>query len=779
MGKALKIIGICLGAFILFMVLAVGLGPYVIPWGSMITDAVEDATGRKASVEQVSVSLIGGLEVEIKGLVVQDLPAYGARPLLKLDSLHIQVSLTPLLASKMVVEKTLIQGLEVSLVKDKQGRLNWRDMPARSDEKVEVEVEEPDFVDDGTLIVTSAQVLGSKIFLHNLATGKSGVLPLNKMDLNSDLSAGGASGGLSLDLTGFKLQASASSQGYDQDLKVKDLQVDLDIQLAPLAQVLSVLRPGLKASGSLGFKLRAQGPLSAVAIKASGLAQALKLSGPATGGKEFSLPRARLLANLTLDWPGKLVQIRELKLISKAAGLISRLQGRLGWEESLGQSDATYHQEAELDKLFTVLSPLLPMPLKAQGVASKDVRFRGAGKGAMEIVGKSRAMGVVVSTPALPQPFREPKFLADFRILIEDEGDEIELTRMNITSRAARLGITGKMKRDHGKLEAKLDIKGDYLNFNRLPMVQMHQAKQAQRKARAAAQAKASAKPVKAAEGQAAGIDPAAGIRKALAGKKLEAKLKLAKVVFKSYNIKALRAELEIKDQKIELDDVSCKVLGGGLDLEAEMDFAQAKPASQFQAKGENLKVTPQLFRSLQDDFFLFALPLSSLSGVFSLETELQGKGLGSGQLFSSLKGKGELKARDEVTVGLDFLENMPGGGMLWEQVLRHIPRRFAKMQGEYTIGNGRVNYDLLLKDANKEVDLEIVGSTGLLDHTVDAQLKISGKALGRDLRRVLAPDGTFPIMLGGTLDKLEPKVDLPGGGLAPVQNLLQQLFNR
>ncbi len=781
MGKALKIIGICLGVLVLFLVLALAVGPYVIPWGSIVTGAIEDATGRKASVEEVSVSLIGGLEVNIKGLVVQDLPAYGKRPLVKLDSLHSQLSLTPLLASKMVVETTLVKGLEVSLVKNKQGRLNWRDMPSRPGEKVEVDAGEPDFMDDGALIVSSARVEGSKFFLNNLATGQSAVLPLNQMDLQSDLSTGGASGNMTLDLPGFKLSASGSSQGYDEDLKVKDLKVDLALNLEPLAQVLSVLRPGLEASGDLGFKLRAQGPLNAVKIQASGLAQALKLKGPATKGKEFRLPRAQLAAEMTLDWPGKLADIKLMKFTSKAAGLSYRLQGRLGWEESLGKSDAIYHQEADLHKLLTVLAPLLPMPVKAQGVGSKDIRFKGIGKGAMEIVGKSRALGVVISTPALPEPYREPKFVADYRILIKDEGKEIELTRMNISSRAARLGMTGKMKADDDQIEAKLDIKGDYLNLNRLPMMQARQAKKnlAKPGAKAGGEPAAAAKTAKPAPTGKAAEDPAAGIRKALAGKELEAEVNLGKLIFKSYNIKNLKAKLEVKDQKIELDEVSAQVLGGKLDLEAAMDFAQAQPASQFEIKADDLRVEPNFFRTLQDDFPLFALPVGSLSGVFDLDTEMKGQGLSPEELLASLKGKGELEAQDTVTVGLDFLDNLPGGGALWGQVLGRIPRRFAKMEGKYTMGGGRVNYDLLLKAGNDEVNMEIAGSTGLLDGSVDAQIKVSGDALGRDFKRFLGPDGTFPIMLSGTLHKPQPKVDLPAGGLAPAQNLLQQLFKR
>lgn len=779
MGKALKIIGICVGVLLALLVIAVAVVPYVIPWGSILTGAVSDGTGRPASVQEVSLSLWGGLEVEVKGLVVQDLPRWGPRPLLKLERLRLQADLLPLLASKVVVRDAAVQGLEVSLVKDPRGRINWQDMPAHRVGEATAEPEAPGPLAEGNVLVSRARVEGARLYLRNLATGQSGELPLNKLELTSDLGAGGASGRLDLEMPGLQLKVTGRSQGLGADLKVEQALVEMEMDLAPLAQRLSSLQPGLKGAGKVRFRLRAAGPPSGLAIKAQGTAQNLLLSSRAMANRPFRLSNARLQADLTLDLPGNLAQVRRLEFVSQEAGLSYRLTGRLGWGESLGQSDARYHQETDLAKLSQVLAPVLPWPLSAQGTGSKDVRLKGVGQGAMELVGQSRAQGVVVQSPLLAEPYRDPKFLADYTLLLSNDGQRLEIKRFDLASSAARLGLTGRLKKQGRKIEAKLKLAGQFLDLNRLPLGQpRRQARPvAQGKSRQAA--KAAGQAAAPAQGKPTAADPAARLRQALAGKELEADIRLDRVLLASYRFSNLQAKLELNDGKLKLERLSCGVLDGQVDLAGSLDSAQAQPASRMQITGQGLRVTPKVFRDLQRVFPLFALPVGSLSGVFSLRSEMQGRGLQRETLLASLQGKGELRARDGVTIGLDFLENMPGGGLLWGQVLGRLPRRFAKLRGEYTLGGGRVNYDVVMLTGDQEVNAQIKGSTGLLDESVQAQLKISGQALGRDLRRVLAPDGTFPIGLGGTLQKPVPRVELPAGGLSPAENLLRGILQR
>ncbi|RJX35152.1 MAG: AsmA family protein [Desulfarculus sp.] len=776
MGKALKIIGICLGVLLALLAVLLLVMPHLIPWGSLLSGAVSSQLGRPASVQEVSLRLWGGLELEVKGLVVQELPRWGRRPMLRLGRLHLRADLLPLLARKLVVRQVLLQGLEVSLVQDKDGVRNWQDLPLPSKGQASSGAEEPDGLPGGALLLARAQAEGCKLYLYNLATGQSAELPLRKLELTSDLDMGGASGRITLEMPGLSLRAQARSQGLGQGLRLEQAKLELTLDLAPLVERLAVLQPGLRGAGQVRGQMTAAGPLSGLQITAQAQAQDVLLSAGA--GPVYGLPAARLQADLTLDLPGKLAQVRVLELVSAAAGLRCRLSGRLGWEESLGRSDAHFQQEADLAKLIPVLSPLLPWSLQAQGAASQETRLKGAGPGAVEIAGQTRVLGAVLRFPWLREAHREPDFRTDYRLLLDDGGGRLEILRLAVASSVARLGFSGRVRWRGGETQAKLRLQGEFLDLNRLPLGLPPSPAPPAAKTSSRPSPPPAVGPAKLAP-PAVAPDSAAPLRRALKGKTVEAKIQLGRVLLASYELQNLRTTLEVKNQKIVLKDFACGLLKGRVELAGSLDAAPNPAASRLRLKGRGLQVTPQVFRVLQRDFPLFALPLSSLEGSFDLSSDLAARGLRREYLLNSLQGKGGLRAPRGVTIGLEFLDQMPGGNLLWGLVRERIPRQFSKFEGQYTLGGGRVKYDLALQSQDRQLNAQIVGSTGLLDETVQAQLKISGPILGRDLRRLLGPDGTVPIGLGGTLRHPQPRLESPAGGGSPMENLLRGILQR
>ena len=783
MGKLLKILGIVAGALVLLLVLAVSIIPLVVPWGSMVTGALEDSLGRKATVEEVSVSLWGGLEAEVKGLVVADKPAYGQRPLIKLGSLKVQVSLWPLLTKNLVVDKTQVDGLELSVVRGKDGRLNWRDLPPREKGKAERRDrrhEKDD--DDGHMIVRALSVTGSRVFLLNQANGLHSELPLERCTLSSDLTTRGIAGQVALALPGFSLESVAKSRAQGDSFALEPSNLSLKLDLAQVATRLAPVFPGLKARGVVEISGRAQGPAKALAIQAQGRASGLWLQTRAMGKRYFSLQEVTLGADLILNLPGETAEVKGASLRAPQAGFLQHLSGRLGWGDSRGKCDAQFQQQVDLAKLAQVISPLLPWTVRARGLVDKAIRCKGLGPKVLEISGQNRGKDIFFKIPPMAAPFQDAAMRADYVFIIDGKQDQFEIKRLQIESAVARLNLTGKLAKHGEKALLRLSLKGDYLDLDRLPLGAPSGkpgASPAKAKAKAPAKAPAPGKAAPTGSQDSRGPDTAK-MRRDLQSLDAAMEVKLGLLRANGYELKNLALKATVKQAKAVLEEFKAGFLQGNLDMNAQVDFNPTPPASGMKMKGERLHITPPMFRKLKNDFPLFALPLSGLSGVFSLDSELAGQGLTAPALAASLKGKGSLKARDGVTVEYAFLDQVSGLGSLLQGALGDLPRRFAVFEGNYTVGQGKVNYDIALKADNDELSAAIVGNTGLLDGSLDATLKFDAQTVGHTLRQFLAPDGTFPIKLGGTIHQPVPKLALGGAPVEKaVEGLIKGLFNK
>jgi len=126
--KILKIAGISLGTIILLLIIAVVAGPHLIPT-SAVERAVSKSTqrnfGRPSKIGKFSMSLIGGTNIVINDLVIEEKSAYGDRPFFRADKIVLDARLIPLLADKIVVRELLVQNPEISIVRGPDGRFNF------------------------------------------------------------------------------------------------------------------------------------------------------------------------------------------------------------------------------------------------------------------------------------------------------------------------------------------------------------------------------------------------------------------------------------------------------------------------------------------------------------------------------------------------------------------------------------------------------------------------------------------------------------------------------
>ncbi|MCF8120972.1 MAG: AsmA family protein [Desulfarculaceae bacterium] len=781
MAKALKIIVVVLLALTALAALGITILPRALPLSSMLAGTLEEKLGRKATVQEVSLGIWGGLDLRVKGVVVQDKPEYGGRPLLKLDSLELEASLWPLVTGRLVVNRVAVDGLELSMVRAKDGRANWRDLPAKGGKAGQgggaAKAGHKEAPHDGSLIIRKLAVNNSSLHVFNQANGKRSELPLERCQLSSDLSLGESSGELDLAMPGLSLNAGFKSRGYGDDFKLDQGRLDLKIDLAQLAARLAPLAPALKAQGTVQVTALAGGNATALRVQTQAQAKNLQVQARAMK-RPFRVGDASWAVQATVNLGAETVDIKQAQLLIPQAGMVHTLKGVLGWGKSLGKSDAVYDQQTDLAKLAHFLEPLLPWPLKAKGQASKQVRFKGAGPGAMEMSGQGLVRGVLVASPAWPSPWKEPEMRADFKFLIKDKGHEMVIQQMDWVSTPAKLGLTGVVKLDEGQAKLRLKVAGDYLDLDRLPLGLLEDRRgKAQARTGKAARTKAQAPSGQ--KAPAAQATHAAEARKALKKLDAEVEIKLGRLTMKGYQMSDLQARLQLKDREAEIKDFQAGFLKGGIQAKGEVDFNPATPKGKLSTQSKDIEITPEVFAKLKNDFPMFALPLSSLEGVFSLDSQLAWQGLESEALLSSLTGKGSLKAQDGVTIGMDFLDDVESVAKMLGGELDDLPRRFEEFEGDYTIGQGKVNYDIALKARDDEMEAQIIGTTGLLDDSLDAKIKFKADTVGSTLRDFLDKDGTFPIGLGGTVQKPVVKLDLQGNLIPAAENLINNLLNR
>lgn len=133
MRKALKIIGVIVGAAVVLVLAAALILPHVInpnAYKGEITALVQRETGRQLSIQgDIHLSVFPWLGLRVGRTQLSNAPGFGREPFARLAEADVRVKLLPLLLHKRVEMSTVtLQGLVLNLSKNKAGRTNWADL---------------------------------------------------------------------------------------------------------------------------------------------------------------------------------------------------------------------------------------------------------------------------------------------------------------------------------------------------------------------------------------------------------------------------------------------------------------------------------------------------------------------------------------------------------------------------------------------------------------------------------------------------------------------------
>ncbi|WP_449246785.1 DUF748 domain-containing protein [Desulfarculus baarsii] len=745
--------------------LALAIVPALLPLEDMAVQAIHEHTGRQARVESIDLRLLGGAELEVKGLRIDDLPRFGGRPLLKLDRLLVEFGLLPLLTRKVDLGQVLVDGLELSLVRDQQGALNTdfaaaqppADQPAAPPETPPAEAPAADEPHAGSLIVRRLAISGSTIFLANLATGSQASLPLQKAELTTEFDAQTPLIQAQLAMPGLGIEASGGQASAPAELKA-------EIDLAQLGQRLIVVWPGLELAGELKLAAAAVGPDNQKVINASCRALNLRISSPTPGQAPFELADADLTLAMVADQSARSLQLESLSLRSQAAGYEMKAHGLL----APGRAELVMGQKTDLAKLYRVLANFLPAGLTLAGQAEKEFTLRGDEK-KFTLDFQSRADGLEVNTPGLARPFRQAQLISQGKLIVDAQGNMV-IDKLSLECPDAHLEISGKAAVEPKKT-AHLTLASKIIDLDAiLPLLQAldQNTTATPPKAPPAATARPAA-PAKPA-------DQAAQLVKILQEIDIDIELNLAHVAVGGHHLLGVNGRLLAGQGQAAIEGLKCGLLDGALNLDAKLICAgNQEPKSNINLTATGLRIDKERYQHLKKNVALFYLPLSAIRGVFDIQAQLAAQGLDVETIKASATGKGGIQAPRGVEIDIDALGRMTGGDFLADIVRDNVPGQYGSLDGSYTLAKGRLDYQLLFADSPERIDVKLAGHTNLLDRAITAKLLLSGQGLGRDLRPFLGPDGAFPLELGGTADKPTAVLNIKeaAGGL------LRGLFNR
>ncbi|MGA7799556.1 MAG: AsmA family protein, partial [Gammaproteobacteria bacterium] len=133
MGRVLRIVGIVVGLLIaLIITLSLALPLFINPndYKDKITSLVKEQTGRTLTIAgNIGLSVFPWLGLEVNKVQLSNAPGFGDQPFARVGEVDIRVKLLPLVLHRKVEMSTVtLNGLQLDLARNRQGRTNWQDL---------------------------------------------------------------------------------------------------------------------------------------------------------------------------------------------------------------------------------------------------------------------------------------------------------------------------------------------------------------------------------------------------------------------------------------------------------------------------------------------------------------------------------------------------------------------------------------------------------------------------------------------------------------------------
>ncbi|MCI0484676.1 MAG: AsmA family protein [candidate division NC10 bacterium] len=722
---------------------------------------VEQALGRKVTVEDIGVTLWGGIGVRLKNLTLADDRAFSTQDFLRAADLQVNVEFLPLLRKELRVKRLILRKPVVTAIRDKGGAFNFATIggPGRAEPQKKTEGVPPSST-------TGTKVLPFLVSLVDVAAGelhyidhKAGVelratqVDLNIKDLGFDRPVSMTlAAAINSDRRNLAVQGKIGPlpPGVSLD-DPKGLRLSGDVNLGPVTfadlrrlPVLAESLPAeLKGDGALSLTAHVDGTLEDMALSGKGEGTAATISF----GERFRKPQG---VPLLLSWDARVTQ-NEIAL-KKAKIELHTLELTGNGAVTRGSSpavrlalDSNRSDIAGWEKIFPAL--------RGQKLAgSFEVHTRIQGRMAKDrlpdINGSLTLTELRATLPQVPQPLTTKS------------------ATVNFTGQGAALGETPfSIGKSQMRLAAQAERLAPISLTYRLAAPELWLADLR--------------------EGRGAGKTPevlrqVTGEGRAWMEKGIfssQGKISSARGTINDINYTDLQAAFSMAGQVVTIDSFALKALKGSLQGRGQYDMRESTP---------RFTATTQVRDVDLAELLHWAAPAAPrhLRGGINLDMNLAGSGNRWEEIQRSLSGKGQAEIMRGALLDVNLAEStlagltrVPGLSMLISPRVRNkYPvlfssrnTEFGQLKGSLGVREGKFLLDNFLITAT---DWAAKGQGWMgLDQSLDMRTVVF---LSRELSTDLIADVKglkyltnkegrleIPVALTGTLPRVTPQPDL------------------
>ncbi len=403
-----------------------------------ISSTVYEQTGRELSIDgTLDFSLFPWLAVEVSDLRLSNADGFGDRPFARIGEARVGIALLPLLRKQISVDEITLDGLDLGLEVDAQGKNNWDDLSEGGEAAATPADESGESTFSAQRIaglnIRNARVefrdqqagehyLLSGFTLQTGALGDGKPVTLDLTTVLEDLIAGtraqvnlATTASIDLQAEQYKLEdfefavefGAGDSPAYSTTIRIRAPWVNADLAAQTLAiEPFTVELPELEANGTLSVRSLLDDPafngtLSIDSFSPARLMQALQLEAPITADPDV-LQLARLSTSFIGDGSQISLQGFELKLDQ------SQFTGKMDIQ-NFDQPRITFDFSVDDIDVDRYLEPATDQPVEQEDIAMPQEELRGQNVQGTLRAGKMYLAGVHFSDAELGLSIRNGK----------------------------------------------------------------------------------------------------------------------------------------------------------------------------------------------------------------------------------------------------------------------------------------------------------------------------------------------------------------------------------
>ncbi|MCI0532124.1 MAG: AsmA family protein [candidate division Zixibacteria bacterium] len=724
--KALKILGIAAGVFIVLLIAASIAAKIIFTKEkilAMVIPKIEESIHRKVAVKDASFSIFPSISVNLDSLVIKNKPGFQQEDLVRLEEFSVKLKFLPLLRKRIELKKLVFVKPEVYLERQEKEQSNYQDFLQSDKEKKIIpitfdllEVQDGRIVyynrpEQYTFVIEGFNQAGKLQLVDDQFLESDGILTISNFQLKSTEMA------LSYPL---EFEYNASYDLMFDSLKIKQAELkfgqfrvnvqalvkyltsqpqaefNLQAEEFPLENLYAFLPPGYL---DLAKKWNSSGRMN------------LKINGKWDSSREIKLHTlaGEIIGKDLKITPAQSAPPIEIPLLTvnlnEANASLTTSQGRIG-ENPIqlkavvddfknprisGEFSATLNLEM-LQHMF----PLSP-GTEVGGYLELSTSLFGSLKKLenLNLAGTCNLRNVKMKWAGAGQPLENLNgalVLRDRELTVNRLSGTIGKSNFTLNGNCTELVtyiLADKEKKAEYKPTFNFNFSSSYLNLDEI---------------------------LPAADTQAVAVDTASGGSPILGLAyflDLSGRMKINKAIFREVEFDSFSADLSAIDGYLKLSNVAGKVYSGLVKGEATCDLKQAEKVKftlDIEAQGIEANGFLSRFSSVENHLF----------GKINFIGEFSGEGNTVPEIQNTLTGDGKISLTEGKLVNWEFAQKM--AGFLNYEFSDEEP--IKDLKNSFDINDARLRFGEFTA-RSKTADWKMTGSTGLLDQSLDYSLEI------------------------------------------------------